>query len=475
MTILQVPGVVRRRLGVLGLLTLATALLAACSPPPEVVEEQQKSQASARQPNREVLKDVPVSPFVSVHGNKFYLQGKPYRFVGANMWYAAYLGSTSDDIGDRERLKRELDLLKANGVTNLRILGASERSPMRDAIRPAISSKAEVERPDILEGLDFALAEMAKRDMKAVIFLNNFWEWSGGMATYLSWVNGGEIVDMADPDKPWPAFALFSAKFYSNPEAVGLYHRYVSQLLERKNSVTGKLYRDDPTIMAWQLANEPRPGDGKQSQPNLPNYLDWIENTAKLIKSIAPQQLVSVGSEGIMGCLGMKDCFLAAHSDNGVDYATFHMWPKNWGWFDVGNAGETFGRVITRADHYIDEHIRLADQMTMPLVLEEFGLERDGGAFGPDSSISFRNQFFQFVYAKINDSVHNGGPLVGSNVWAWGGYGEALHEDAVWREGDKSFVGDPPQEPQGLNSVFATDLSTLEIFKTHNEIINAGL
>lgn len=32
---------------------------------------------------------------------------------------------------------------------------------------------------------------------------------------------------------------------------------YVKAILMRRNSITGVLYRDDPTIMAWDLANEP--------------------------------------------------------------------------------------------------------------------------------------------------------------------------------------------------------------------------
>jgi mannan endo-1,4-beta-mannosidase len=34
----------------------------------------------------------------------------------------------------------------------------------------------------------------------------------------------------------------------------------------------------------------------------------------------------------------------------------------------------------------------------------------------------------------------------------------------MWREGDP-FVGDPPQEPQGRNSVFRSDTSTLRIIR----------
>lgn len=32
---------------------------------------------------------------------------------------------------------------------------------------------------------------------------------------------------------------------------------YVKKIVNRRNSITGVLYRSDPTIMAWDLANEP--------------------------------------------------------------------------------------------------------------------------------------------------------------------------------------------------------------------------
>lgn len=32
---------------------------------------------------------------------------------------------------------------------------------------------------------------------------------------------------------------------------------YVKKIVNRRNSITGVLYRNDPTIMAWDLANEP--------------------------------------------------------------------------------------------------------------------------------------------------------------------------------------------------------------------------
>ena len=45
----------------------------------------------------------------------------------------------------------------------------------------------------------FALAEMAKRDMRGILFLSNYWQWSGGFAQYVRWITGENIPD---PDRP---------------------------------------------------------------------------------------------------------------------------------------------------------------------------------------------------------------------------------------------------------------------------------
>ncbi|MEY4548789.1 MAG: hypothetical protein RL685_4984, partial [Pseudomonadota bacterium] len=123
------------------------------------------------------------------------LDGQPYAFVGVNLWYGAYLGAAGET-GDLERLRAELDLLRSLGVSNVRVLGASEDGPMKHSVRPAFRGPRDDYHLGLLRGLDVLLAELGARDMKAVLYLNNFWEWSGGMGTYLSWVNGGKFVDL---------------------------------------------------------------------------------------------------------------------------------------------------------------------------------------------------------------------------------------------------------------------------------------
>ena len=258
--------------------------------------------------------------FVSVRDGRLAIGAAPYRFVGANIWYGAYLGASS---GDRTRLRAELDRLLAIGVTNLRVLGASELSPLKNSLAPAFRDRAPPYDEDLLVGLDFLLSEIATRGMHAVIYLGNFWEWSGGFATYLYWTNGGRYIDMNDPAHPWPEFPDFSSQFYASEAAVSLYRDYVSSLVSRINTITNTPYRDDPAIMSWQLANEPRPGGSAESAAqNMQAYLRWIADTARLIKSIDPNHLVSTGSEGLTGCAESPQCVHDAHASADIDYLT---------------------------------------------------------------------------------------------------------------------------------------------------------
>lgn len=411
--------------------------------------------------------DVVASKFVSVDGSGFQLHDTPYCFVGTNLWYGAYLGA-STAFGDIDRLRAELDHMRELGISNVRVLGASEQSPHRYSLADTFRDASSAYNEDLLVGMDVLLDELSRRDMKAVIYLNNFWEWSGGMSTYLSWVNGGNIVDPSDPTHPWPAFADFTAAFYGSEAANGLFRDYIKHLVTRKNTINNRDYADDPTIMSWQLANEPRPGFANSlGRSRLETYYEWISSTAQFIKAFDGNHLVSIGSEGTVGCIRSDECFVSAHAVAGVDYMTFHMWPKNWGWIDANDMAGSLDRTLELAQAYLTKHLAFANDASVPIVLEEFGLERDGGGISTDTSTEFRDKFLSFIYGHVETSLGEGGPFAGTNFWSWGGMGRAQHDDFRWRSGDINYTGDPPQEPQGLNSVFDSDESTLEIIRRH--------
>ena len=419
------------------------------------------------------LGSVQVVPFVRREGTGFRAGAEPYRIVGTNMWYAPFLGAEGR-IGNRDRLRRELDRLVALGIDNVRILGSAELSPLKNSITPGFRDRDANYNRILLEGLDFTLAEMGRRGMRAVIYLTNFWEWSGGMATYNYWTNGGRFINMNDPAHPWPAFADFSSQFYGNKAAVAMYHHYVHTLVTRVNSVTGKRYIDDPAIMSWQLANEPRPGGSADAiKRQFADYVAWINGTARLIKSLDPNHLVSTGSEGTQSCNGDVDCVVEAHSSPDVDYVTAHIWPQNWGWADPKDLAGTFATVEKNTREYIANNVTIAQRAGKPLVIEEFGFPRETGSFDPAVATTHKDKFYALIFEAVEESIRSGGVIQGSNFWAWGGEGRAAHADYAFVRGDTSYMGDPPHEPQGWYSVLDRDTTTQALIKAHAARVKA--
>lgn len=400
------------------------------------------------------------SAFVQVQDGEFRLAGAPYHYVGTNYWYGAYLAAT-----DKARLIRELDLMRARGITNLRVLALSEQSALSRSVSPAVISAPDEYDADLQTGLDILLAEMAARDMKAVLYLTNFWQWSGGMSQYLVW---HEDIALDDPDisGKWDEYIENTTDFYRCAPCQQQYLEAAGSLIERVNSVTGKTYKNDPTIMAWQLANEPRSGGANYDPERAADYIRWVHNSAAAIKSLAPSQLVSSGSEGLAGSQEQAEVYVKAHASDAIDYLTVHLWIKNWGWFDATNPEQTYGSALEKATRYLDSHTQIADDLNKPLVLEEFGVERDGGSFSPDSGTEYRDRFLTAIYARIEQDIAEDGPFAGSNFWTFSGYGRSGNPEYLWQPGN-DFLGDPPQEPQGLNSVFDSDASTLGIIQAH--------
>ena len=92
------------------------------------------------------------------------------------------------------------------------------------------------------------------------------------------------------------------------------------------------------------------------------------------------------------------------------------------------------------------------------MVLEEFGYPRDNYEIEAGSPTQGRDAYYQYVFSIIRDSGH----IAGCNFWSWGGYAQVKHEN--WQRWD-DYTGDPAQEEQGLNSVFACDTTTMNIIR----------
>ena len=407
--------------------------------------------------------------FVQTKQHQFFLDGKPYYYIGANYWYGSVLGLQGDRQKGFERLRRELDFLKSKGINNLRVLAAAEGDGLVNGVErvgPPLQTEKGKFNASVLNGLDILLNEMSKRNMKAVLFFSNNWEWSGGFLQYLRW--NGLIDDSVFRRKlAWDEMRDYVSKFYTCDACKKDYLKQVEFILNRINKVSGKKYIDEPAIMAWELANEPRPMRPSANEA----YKKWISEVAAFIKSKDKNHLVTIGHEGYMGTESLE-LFEQVHANKNVDYLTIHIWPKNWSWFQPATMENDFSQVISKTEGYINGHVDIAEKLSKPLVIEEFGLPRDHHSFDITATTKLRDRYYQYIFDRWKQSVDSNGVVAGANFWAFNGIARPIKGQTFWKEGD-DYMGDPPMEEQGLNGVFDSDKSTWDLVWSYTSNIQS--
>jgi mannan endo-1,4-beta-mannosidase len=405
------------------------------------------------------IKDDKKDHFVKIENGRFKRSGKPYYFVGANFWQGMNLGDKRNP-KNRQILLRELDRLKERGITQLRVLALSE-GPSHEPYRvvPAVQNSPGVFDEHVLLGLDFLLAEMKKRHMTAVMVLSNFWPWSGGFSQWVSWEEGSSIpYPPPHPGGSWSVFQEYSSRFYTIPQAVRKQQEAVKRIITRVNTITGIPYSEEPTIMSWQLANEPRGGRYRKE------FLEWIKSSAKMIRHLAPHHLISLGSEGETLSPGFAgNNFIEDHSEENIDYSTIHLWVENWGVYYPKNSRLTMPPTLAVMKNYLKDHVLKSKTFKKPIVLEEFGLARDERSMDPYSSTNDRDRYYLSTLNEMIFHLKNDRSIQGANFWAWSGESRPLEPfGSLWKKGDP-LLGDPAHEEQGWYGVYDTDETTLEI------------
>lgn len=400
--------------------------------------------------------------YVKIKDNIFYRGEQTYYFLGTNFWYGLNLASKGPG-GNRPRLLAELDQLAKLGISNLRIMGGSEGpddAPWR--MTPSLQPAPGQYNEDLWDGLDFLLHEMGKRQMTAVVCLNNFWPWSGGFAQYYTWAKPQDIpYPPPAEDGSWFTYMTFSSRFYKEAAAMKLFENHIRKVIQRVNCYNGKLYRDDPTIMSWELANEPR------GMFRFRSYRKWIKKTSRLIKSLDPNHLITIGSEGNTSS-PTGNHFIKDHSYASIDYTTIHIWIQNWQWYNPIEAEESYPKALAKATQYLERHLELSKKIGKPMVFEEFGIARDGNSHDPQATTLWRDKYYRAMFDWVFQKAQAGEPVGGCNFWAWGGQGRPRVPKAIWKAGD-NFIGDPPHEHQGWYSIYDSDDSTLAILEEYGQ------
>lgn len=292
---------------------------------------------------------------VTTRGDAFVVGGKTWRFGGTNCYYLATASTYMID--------SVLNDAEAMSMASVRA-GAFSDGDRDDALQSA----PYIYEEDRFASLDYAVYKAGQLGIRLVLQLVNNWPAYGGMQQYVKW-----FLDLEDDSY---GAAVNHDRFYTDPAIRRCFTAYVAHVINRRNRYTGLRYRDDPTIMTWELANEPR----NRSDPSGRAVLEWADDLSRFIKRQAPHQLVAVGDEGMGLRTGDADYPYSTYEGNrwlqlsalrAVDYATVHLYPQDW-----GRNPESGVDPVSWGTEWIREHIRLGrTRLRKPVVVEEFGLE----------------------------------------------------------------------------------------------------
>ncbi len=215
---------------------------------------------------------------------------------------------------------------------------------------------------------DYVIAQAGKRGLKLNIALIDFWQWAGGTQQINAW---------------WGLKERYTS-FYTDPRTKSLYKKWVSHVLNRKNTITGVRYKDDPTIFAWDLMNEPEIA-------SVPLAQSWFREMSAWVKSIDPNHLLCTGTEGFYGGQGGSDPETELALPN-IDFGVWHSYPV---YHSIKPE-----QVIDR----IKQHGQTAARQNKPVIFQEFGYSRT-------------NSDQAEVYKSWLDAVHRDPNSAGWIAW----------------------------------------------------------
>ncbi|WP_207591317.1 glycoside hydrolase family 2 TIM barrel-domain containing protein [Halomontanus rarus] len=314
--------------------------------------------------------------FVETDGTEFVVDGEPVYFSGTNnFWITDHYSMSEQRIDDCFQLFADL------GIDLVRIWAHGEAKEGPLGVQPEPGQHNE----EALALHDYVIETAKEHGIRLIVTLVDNWEHEGGMLQYAEWTGGST-----------------RHHFYTNQEARDLYTNHVETIVTRENSISGVEWRNDPTIMMWELANEPRLEADDTDQGELDRDTDehkdilgaWFADMSSYIKSLDDNHLVSTGSEGhYYG--GYDDeypygnwdgqSYIDHHAIDTIDAASFHWYPDHW------------NMDLDHGTQWITEHVEDAhQQLGKPAYLGEFNVNIDNG-------LERRNELLEEWYATADE------------------------------------------------------------------------
>ncbi|TQD81945.1 hypothetical protein C1H46_032492 [Malus baccata] len=387
--------------------------------------------------------------FVKTRGVQLVLNGVPYYGNGFNAYWLMYMAT---DPSEREKVSSAFREATKNGLTIARTWAFADGGYR--ALQTSPGSYDE----KTFQGLDFVIAEAKKNGIKVMLSLVNNYDDFGGKKQYVEWARSqGQSLSSEDD-------------FFTNSVVKGFYKNHIKTVLTRINTLTGVAYKDEPTIMAWELMNEPR----CTSDPSGKTIQAWITEMASYLKSIDGNHLLEVGLEGFYGPSNPKTNpnyyqigtdFLANNQIPGIDFATVHSYPDQW------LNGSSYEDQVSFLNSWVNDHIHDAQNiLKKPVLFAEFGRSLKESGY----TINQRDRIFTTVYSGIYSSARGGGPAVGGLFWQLLAQGMDSFQDGygVVLSDSSSTVGLIAEESQKLTKIrkMYARLRNIEKWKRAREI-----
>jgi mannan endo-1,4-beta-mannosidase len=301
--------------------------------------------------------------FVQSENGRFVIDGRPFRFVGANV-------SVMYRDEDRARMPETLREAARVGIKVVRVWasgegGRNDVKPIADfndwpRIHSFRNQPNEWNEAEFVF-LDQVIAEAARNNLRVQLCLANWWRDTGGVTQYLRWAG----IKGADDDKyPFGIDNEKAMQFYTNETTRRLYREHVEKIATRRNTVTGVLYKDDPTIFGYELMNEAQCVTGRWEERRA-----WLKEMSDYLKSLDRDHMIAPGDWGYRSAAERRE-WLSDHALPNIDFCDVHNYPNK----------DTDSFVDSPKDlgEFIANRVAAAYSIQKPLVLGEFGMAIDG-------------------------------------------------------------------------------------------------
>ncbi|MCX7798091.1 MAG: cellulase family glycosylhydrolase [Melioribacter sp.] len=234
------------------------------------------------------------STFVVRKNDKLYENGKEFRFISFNIPNLHYIEDYLPfDSTNPWRLPDEFEIRDA--LTSIKQLGGK-------VVRMyVLSVRRDIDTPDIIrhvegpgkfneeafKALDKVLQIANEVGVRVIIPFVDNWHWWGGPKEYAAF--RGKERDA----------------FWTDPEIISDFKKTIEFTINRRNTYTGILYKDDKAIFGWETGNE------------LDAPYEWTKEIAAYIKSLDKNHLVIEGRRS-------PDLSIEAIKDTNIDVVSTH-------------------------------------------------------------------------------------------------------------------------------------------------------